>query len=48
MPETFSVKSADGETDLYGVMWKPFDFDSTKNIPLFHVYILAHKPTTFH
>ena len=34
MPETFSVKSADGETDLYGVMWKPFDFDSTKKYPI--------------
>lgn len=34
MPETFSVKAADGETDLYGVMWKPFDFDSTKSYPI--------------
>lgn len=34
MPETFSVKAADGETDLYGVMWKPFDFDSTKRYPI--------------
>lgn len=34
MPETFSVKAADGATDLYGVMWKPFDFDSTKTYPI--------------
>lgn len=39
MPETFSVKAADGKTDLYGVMWKPFDFDSTKQYPIIsHVY----------
>lgn len=33
-PEKFKVKAADGVTDIYGVMWKPFDFDSTKNYPL--------------
>lgn len=33
-PETFSVKAADGATDLYGVMWRPFDFDSTKKYPI--------------
>lgn len=33
-PETFSVKAADGATDLYGVMWKPHDFDSTKTYPI--------------
>jgi dipeptidyl aminopeptidase/acylaminoacyl peptidase len=30
-PEIFVVKAADGITDLYGVMYKPFDFDSTKS-----------------
>lgn len=34
MPEPFTVKAADGVTDLYGVMYKPFDFDSTKVYPL--------------
>lgn len=34
MPEPFSVKAADGETDLYGVMWKPFDFDSNHKYPI--------------
>jgi len=34
MPELFSVKAADGVTELYGVMWKPFDFDSTKKYPI--------------
>lgn len=33
-PEPFSVKAADNVTDLYGVMWKPYDFDSTKNYPI--------------
>ena len=34
MPEPYTVKAADGVTDLYGVMYKPFDFDSTKVYPL--------------
>ncbi|HEY2787035.1 MAG TPA: DPP IV N-terminal domain-containing protein [Fimbriiglobus sp.] len=39
MPETFSVKAADGMTDLYGNMWKPFDFDPKKKYPIIaHVY----------
>jgi dipeptidyl aminopeptidase/acylaminoacyl peptidase len=33
-PEPFTVKASDGITDLYGVMYKPFDFDSTKLYPL--------------
>lgn len=33
-PEIFKVKADDGITDLYGVMYKPFDFDSTKKYPL--------------
>lgn len=33
-PEPFKVKADDGITDLYGVMYKPFDFDSTKVYPL--------------
>ena len=33
-PERFKVKAADGVTDLYGVMWKPVDFDSTKHYPI--------------
>lgn len=34
MPEPFVVKATDGMTDLYGYMWKPFDFDSTKTYPI--------------
>lgn len=33
-PETFTVKAADGVTDLYGVMYKPFNMDSTKVYPV--------------
>lgn len=33
-PEPFAVKAADGITDLYGVMYKPFDFDSTRRYPI--------------
>ena len=33
-PEPFKVKAADGVTDLHGVMYKPFDFDSTKVYPI--------------
>ncbi len=33
-PEPFKVKAADGVTDLYGVMYKPFDFDSTRTYPI--------------
>lgn len=33
-PETFKVKADDGITDIYGVMYKPFDFDSTRKYPL--------------
>ncbi len=39
LPETFVVKAADGVTDLYGNMWKPFDFDPKKKYPIIaHVY----------
>lgn len=33
-PEIFKVKAGDGITDLYGVMYKPFDFDSTRLYPI--------------
>ncbi len=33
-PEPYTVKSADGVTDLYGVMYRPYDFDSTKTYPI--------------
>ncbi|HTR29987.1 MAG TPA: DPP IV N-terminal domain-containing protein [Puia sp.] len=33
-PEPFKVKADDGITDLYGVMYKPFNFDSARKYPL--------------
>ena len=33
-PEPFTVKAADGITDLYGVMFKPFDFDPGRKYPI--------------
>ena len=33
-PEPFTVKADDGITDLYGVMYKPFDFDPARRYPI--------------
>jgi dipeptidyl-peptidase-4 len=33
-PQPFTAKADDGITDLYGVIYKPFDFDSTKKYPI--------------
>lgn len=33
-PEPFKMKADDGITDIYGVMYKPYDFDETKKYPL--------------
>jgi dipeptidyl aminopeptidase/acylaminoacyl peptidase len=33
-PEPFKVKADDGITDLYGVMYKPFDFDPSRKYPI--------------
>ncbi len=33
-PEEFVVKAADGKTDLYGVLYKPYDFDPSKRYPV--------------
>jgi dipeptidyl aminopeptidase/acylaminoacyl peptidase len=33
-PEPFTVKADDGITDLYGVMYKPFDFDPNRKYPI--------------
>ena len=38
-PEPFKVKADDGITDLFGVMYKPFDFDPAKKYPvILYVY----------
>jgi dipeptidyl aminopeptidase/acylaminoacyl peptidase len=33
-PEPFKMKADDGITDIYGVIYKPFDFDENKKYPL--------------
>jgi dipeptidyl aminopeptidase/acylaminoacyl peptidase len=33
-PERFTVKAADGVTDLHGVLYKPSDFDATRRYPV--------------
>ncbi len=33
-PEPYKVKAADGITDIYGVMYKPFDFDPERSYPI--------------
>jgi len=33
-PERFRVKAADGVTDIYGLLYKPHDFDPTRRYPV--------------
>ena len=33
-PEPYTVKAADGVTDLYGVIYRPYDFDPAKEYPI--------------
>jgi dipeptidyl aminopeptidase/acylaminoacyl peptidase len=33
-PEMYKVKGRDNETDIYGVIYRPFDFDSSKSYPV--------------
>ena len=42
-PEEFVVKAADGETDLHGVLYKPYDFDPNRRYPV--VEIMVGRPT---
>jgi len=38
-PEPFQGKAADGTTDIYGLIWRPTNFDSSKKYPVIeHVY----------
>jgi dipeptidyl-peptidase-4 len=34
LPEPFQGKAADGTTDLYGLIWRPSNFDATKKYPI--------------
>ena len=44
-PEEFVVKAADGETDLYGLLFKPYDFDPNKKYPVIE-YIYGGSQAT--
>lgn len=44
-PEEFVAKAADGRTDLYGAIYKPFDFDPARKYPVIEV-IYAGPMTT--
>jgi dipeptidyl aminopeptidase/acylaminoacyl peptidase len=50
-PVPFRVKASDGTTDLYGVLYRPADFDSTKRYPIVdYIYagpFLAVHQTTY-
>ena len=38
-PTPFSVKARDGETDLYGLLYRPTDFDPSRKYPILnHIY----------
>jgi dipeptidyl-peptidase 4 len=38
-PESFTVKARDGQTDLYGLMYRPTNFDPSKKYPIVnHIY----------
>jgi len=36
-PEEFTVAGADGTSEVYGVLWKPHDFDATRRYPVIEV-----------
>ena len=47
-PEEFVVKAADGKTDLYGLLWKPYDFDPKKKYPVLEEIYGTHKRSVKH
>ncbi len=43
-PEGFKVKAADGQTDIYGVLFKPYNFDPGKKYPVIdYIYNGPHS-----
>ena len=50
-PEPFKAKAADGKTDLYGLIWRPTNFDPKKKYPVVeNIYTgpqAAYVPKTF-
>ncbi len=51
VPEEFTVKADDQETDLYGVLYKPFDFDPSRSYPVLDLQYMGNfvhsTPRTF-
>jgi dipeptidyl aminopeptidase/acylaminoacyl peptidase len=37
LPEEFFVKAADGDTDLYGAIYRPYDFNPNKKYPVIEI-----------
>lgn len=38
-PERFTTKAADGVTDIYGILWRPYGFDPDRRYPVIdHIY----------
>ena len=50
-PEPFKAKAADGKTDLYGVIWRPTNFNASRKYPVIeNIYTgpqAAYVPKTF-
>ncbi len=43
-PEVFAAKGRDGKTDIWGIIYKPTDFDSTKTYPVIeYIYAGPHS-----
>ncbi len=46
VPEVFSAKGRDGKTDIWGIIYRPTSFDSTKKYPIIE-YIYAGPHSSF-
>ncbi|MCP4713403.1 MAG: prolyl oligopeptidase family serine peptidase [Planctomycetes bacterium] len=46
MPEVFSAKARDGETDIWGIICRPIDYDENKDYPVIE-YIYAGPHSSF-
>jgi dipeptidyl-peptidase-4 len=44
-PEQFSAKAADGKTDLYGILYRPYDFDAGKRYPVLDAIYAGFQTT---
>ena len=44
-PEEFTAKAADGSTDLYGILYKPYDFDANRKYPVLDAIYAGHQTT---